>query len=296
MSNGEQTASRDAPLVPAADPDPRAPGFEMPAGAVDCHAHVVLPESEHPFHHDRSYTPPPALAKDYARLHEVLGFEYGVIVQPSFYGADNTVTRDAMVASNGRWRGVAVVSPEISLDELRALDRDGFRGVRLNLVFKGGLAMEAAEMLAPKMAEFGWHLQFLVDVSALGDLSWMGRLACPVVIDHMGHFDAAKGVEEPGFQSLLKLLETGRGWVKLSGAYRLTGLQHPPYTDVVPIARALVAARPDRLVYGTDWPHPAVRIPMPNDGPLLDELAVWAPDPAQRKAILVDNPRRLYGF
>lgn len=285
---------------PPADPMPRPPSFALPAGAVDCHAHVFLDEHAFPFHQPRSYTPPPASLEAYQALHRTLGIARGVLVQPSVYGEDNSAQASALTALRQQgldYKGVAVVGSRVTDAELDRLGGLGFCGARLNLLFKGGITWADVVHLAVRLAERNWHLQCLIDVSTFPQLERrLGSLPVPVVIDHMGHTRTDKGVADPSFQSLLRLLDNGQTWVKLSGAYRLTWQEHPPYSDVQPLAEALVQANPRRLVWGSDWPHPQIPVPMPNDGDLLDLLARWVPDPATRKAVLVSNPEALYGF
>ncbi|MGE0733917.1 MAG: amidohydrolase family protein [Alphaproteobacteria bacterium] len=281
---------------PPPDPDPRPPGFVMPDGAWDCHAHVFGPLDRFPYVADRSFTPPAASVDVYARMLSRLGFGRGVLVQPSVYGTDNRAQAAALEAGNGHWRGVAVVDDDVSAEALSALDAAGFRGARFNLVYRGGVARAALEAVARLIAPFGWHIQLFADVSRLDDLAaLLAGLPVPTVIDHMGFVPAARGTNDPGFQSLLRTLGAGRAWVKLSGANRITSRRTAPYDDVVPFARALIAANPDRLVFGTDWPHVHLPVPMANTGALLGELAFWAPDLYVREKILVHNPARLYG-
>ncbi|NOG31412.1 amidohydrolase family protein [Halomonas sp. TBZ9] len=286
------------PFCAPADPAPKAPRFVMPPGAVDCHAHVFGPAEHYAYTSERTYTPPDASLKAYQQLHQTLGIERGVLVQPSVYGLDNSATRDALRAlrQKGRdYRGVAVVSSEVSEKQLDALHQDGFRGIRLNLLFKGGLQWKDVVALSERLAARRWHLQFLIDVSDVDELEQrIKRLPTHCVIDHMGHMEAGKGVEHPKFQTLCRLLADGHAWVKLSGAYRTTGRQHLPYEDITPFAQALINSNAERCVWGSDWPHPHISVPMPNDGPLLDELANWAPDKHVRQRILVDNPEALY--
>ncbi|MDF1792368.1 MAG: amidohydrolase family protein [Thalassobaculaceae bacterium] len=287
------------PFCLPADPNPRAPGFSVPAGATDSHFHVFGPADRFPYTAYRTYTPPDHLTDAYRHLIDTLGVTRCVTIHPSVYGTDNAITEWLLEEAAGwagiEMRGIAVLDAGIDDAALRRLDRLGVRGVRYNLLYKGGPPANEIRAMAGRIAELGWHIQFLVDVSTF-DLTCYGELPVEIVVDHMGHMDPAKGLGEPGFATLLDLLTAGRTWVKLSGAYRSTNLQTPPYTDVVPIARALVETAPERCVWGTDWPHPFCQIPMPNDGDLMDELAVWVPDEAQRRAILVDNPARLYGF
>jgi predicted TIM-barrel fold metal-dependent hydrolase len=267
-----------------------------PAGACDCHAHVFAPLELAPMVPERGYTPPPASLEDFRAMHRVLGIERAVIVQPSVYGTDNRVTLEAIAGYGPQCRGVAVVDPAIGAEELAAMHRAGIRGVRFNLSFAGGLGLESLETIAAMIAPFGWHLQLLLDARELPELSpRLARLPVALVVDHMGHMRVDHGLDHAGIRALLDLVGSGRAWVKLSGQYRIT-VAGPPYADVAPLARALIAANPERAVWGTDWPHPAHEGPMPNDGDLLDGLLEWAPDEALRRAILADNPARLYGF
>ncbi len=276
------------------NPDPGKPRLAIPPGSCDCHAHIFGPVDKYPFTPNRSYTPPEASIEAYLRMLGALGFEHGVIVQPSVYGADNRCTRDAVVAAGGKWRGVAVVEPGVSDSLLAELHAVGFRGVRFNLLFKGGLQLDALERIARSIQPLGWHVQLLLDGRDLPELAGrLRRLPVDFVVDHMGHMPASLGTGHAGFQTLLQLLRGGRCWVKLSGAYRISG-EPQPYNDVVPFARALVETAPDKLVFGTDWPHPSISIPMPQDASLLDLLPAWAPDEATRRRILVENPARLY--
>jgi predicted TIM-barrel fold metal-dependent hydrolase len=289
--------AHDIPACQAPDRNPRPPSFRPPPGAADTHAHVFGPADRYPYGADRSYTPPDSPLPEYMALLNTLGLERGVIVQPSVYGTDNRATLDALRSEPERLRAVAVAGADIADEDLGEMHRLGVRGLRFNLLFRGGVGFDSARRLAERIAPLGWHLQFLLDISELDGFA--GRLAeLPVdsVIDHMGHMPAAKGIDHPAFRDLLALLREGRTWVKLSGAYRLSGQDRPPYDDVRPMARALIDARPDRLVWATDWPHPAVTRPMPNDGVLLDLLADWAPDAEMRRRILVENPAALYDF
>ena len=291
-----EDAEAAIPGCQAYNPDPGKPRLEIPPGSCDCHAHIFGPVDKYPFTPNRSYTPPEASVEAYRRMLAALGFERAVIVQPSVYGIDNRCTRDAVVASGGKWRGVAVVEPCVAEARLADLHSDGFRGVRINLLFKGGLQMNALEQIAHSIRALGWHVQLLLDARDLPKLAERLReLPVDFVVDHMGHMPASLGTEHPGFQTLLELLRGGRCWVKLSGAYRISA-NPQPYDDAVPFARALVETAPDKLVFGTDWPHPSIKVPMPQDASLLDLLPVWAPDEVTRRKILVDNPARLYDF
>ncbi len=281
----------------APDPAPRPSRFTPPPDSCDCHAHVFGPVDQYPYVTDRSYTPPEASLEAYRSMLSVLGLQRAVIVQPSVHGTDNRVTMDAVAKAEGEFRAVVVVDDAVSDSELEAMNANGARGLRINLLYRSGSEVADVRRLAERIAPLGWHLQLLTDISTFGDLrKKIGELPVEVVFDHMGHLPTSKGTSDPGFRDMLAMIREGRAWAKLSGAYRLTGQTHTPYADVLPFARAIIEAGPQRCVWGSDWPHPAVRIPMPNDGALLDMLADWVPDEATRKQILVANPAKLYGF
>lgn len=290
----EATAPSTPPICRPPNSDLTAPKFVAPPGTWDCHLHIVGPPEQYPHVPNRSYTPVEAHVEDYRCVTAALRIDHAVIVQPSFYGTDNRCACDAVLASNGRWRGVAVIDPAIKESDLADLHDTGFRGVRINLLFKGGLAMKVLEQIARLIQPLGWHVQLLVDGRDLPELApRLRKLPVPFVIDHMGHMPASVGVQHPGFQTLLQLAREGC-WAKLSGPYRISG-QPYPYEDVAPFARALVEVAPSRMVWGTDWPHPAVSIPIPRAGDLMDLIPVWIPDAETRHRVLVENPARLYG-
>jgi len=274
----------------------RRPRLALPPKAADCHCHVFGPPDQYPWAANRLYTPPPVSLEDYLAMLRAVGFERGVMVQTGLYGNDNSFIVDSIKANPGKLRGIALIGETVTDRALRDLADAGVRGFRVNRTAKTGLSFEVARRLAERVKDMGWHVQFLLDVEDHPDLDAMlGRFATEVVIDHMGRPDPAKGVEAPGFQALIRLLKSGRGWAKLSAPYR-TSQQEPPYGDITPFAHALVAAAPDRLVWGSDWPHVLLEKTMPNDGDLVDQIAVWVPDEATRTRILVDNAERLYGF
>lgn len=281
-----------------ADPDARAPRFAMPAGATDAHAHVIGVPPAYPFVPERSYTPPEATLAAYQAMHAALGIERAVLVTPSVHGSDNRVILEG-IAGYGieRCRGVIVVEPDIEEAELERLHGLGVRGVRLNIMFGGGVGLEAFEALAPKIKPLGWHIELLIPVGEnLVDLEpIIRRCGAPVSVCHMGFQPVSEPLETPGFLSLLRLVGDGVAWAKLSGNYRIAG-DHPHYRSAIPTAQALIAANPERMIWGTDWPHVSLKENMPNDGDLLDALDDYAPDAALKKAILVDNPAALFGF
>ncbi len=278
-----------------ASPGPEGIEFNLPRGACDCHAHVIAACTEaYPMVPERSYTPAPASEEDYLQHLNRFRFDRGVLIQISVYGTDNRYLLEVLARHSQRLRGVVVVDPAITDAELERMHRLGVRGARINTVFGGGVSLDVAERLAARIAPLGWHLQLLIDVRELPALMpRLQRLPCPCVVDHCGHSPAALGVSSPGFQALLHLATDHGWWVKLSGAYRISS--EPPYADVLPLAEELVHQVPERLVWGSDWPHVAVARP-PDTAALLGLLAQWVPDPDLRHRILVRNPAELYQF
>jgi predicted TIM-barrel fold metal-dependent hydrolase len=299
-------------LAKAAQPA-TAVNFEVPAGACDCHTHIHGDMREFPMFAGRVYTPEPALPEEMAQLHKALRMQRVVIVTPSVYGTDNSATLWGMKARGGDARGVAVIDDKTPESELDAMARAGIRGIRINLATGGAAPDPAAarkrfQAAAERVKARGWHIQMYVTlpvISSIKDLVLASPV--PVVFDHFGRAQAALGTGQPGFSDLVELLRSGKAYVKISGAYRVSH-QGPDFADAAPLARALIAANPERIVWGTDWPHPNSE-PMPgygamdvrpffpiDDGRLLNQLPVWAPDAGVRKQILMDNPVRLYGF
>jgi predicted TIM-barrel fold metal-dependent hydrolase len=289
-----------------------AVNFDVPAGACDCHTHIHADPDKFPFYSGRVYTPEPASPEEMSALHKALHIERVVIVTPSVYGPDNSATLFGIKARGPTARGVAVIDDKTSESDLDALQQAGFRGIRLNLATGGindpNVGRTRFTAAVERMKARGWHVQLftsLAMISAIKEL--VAASPVPAVFDHFGGAEAALGVEQPGFSDLLDLVKSGKAYVKISGAYRASKLA-PDYPDVVPLAKALIAANPDRIVWGTDWPHPDSVTPpghkvtdvtplyQIDDGRLLNQLPVWAPDAAIRKKILVDNPARLYGF
>ena len=273
------------------------PSFTLPPGATDCHAHVFGDRATYGYADNRLYTPPPGVVlKDYLAMLDAIGFTRGVMVHTGVHGTDNSVIVDAMAQTGGRLRAVALLREDVNDKELEALDKAGVRGFRANLVAKIGVQFDAAKKLAARVAPLGWHAQFLMDVETFPELDRIAdAYPCEMVIDHMGRPEVAKGVNAPGFQALLRALKSGRVWSKLSAPYR-TSRAPIPYDDLTPFAHALAAAAPDRLLFGTDWPHVMMEGEMPNTGTLVERLATWVPDAALRQKILVDNPAKLYRF
>jgi predicted TIM-barrel fold metal-dependent hydrolase len=274
----------------------RRPGFAVPPLACDCHAHVIGPPDRYPFVSNRSFTPPDALEAEFLAMLGVIGFERMVVVQPSVYGVDNRRTVDAVKALGvQRARGVAMVAAGVTMAELRALHDAGIRATRFITTAGGGPSLDDLPEVARRIAEFGWHIEMYVPTPTLPKvLPVVATLPVPVVFDHMAGLRADTPADDALLAEVLRLLDTGKHWVKLCG-YRnsVTGF---PYRDVTPLARRLVAAAPGRCVWGTDWPHTAITGQMPEAADLLDLLQDWVPDAAQRQRILVTNPAKLYGF
>lgn len=269
--------------------------YEIPHGAVDTHAHVIGMPPTYPFVAGRSYSPPPASAEDYLAMLDNTHMTYGVLIQVSVHGTDNRLLVKTLKAHPHRLRGVAVVGPDVSETECRDLKDAGIVGLRLNVLYGGGVGFDQVERYGSLCKEMGWHLQFLMDARNLPSLEGrLAKLPVPFVVDHMGHFPTSAGLDHPGFQSLLTLVRNG-AYVKLQGAFR-NSTQGPPYSDTTPFARALNQASPERCLWGSDWPHVSNWGPMPNTGDLLDLMMDWVPDEHRRHQIFVTNPQQLYGF
>lgn len=295
------SAAASAPrTIPLPHPNPSRPTFRLPAGACDAHCHVFGPAARFPYSPKRTYEPPDAPAAQLRALHALLGIERVVLVQASVHGHDNSAMMDAIAQSPDSYRGVAMVPASVSDAELQALHRGGVRSVRFNFVRRLGGApdLDAIRSIARRMKPLGWHLVLHFDPQDLPVYrAFLDELPVPYVIDHMGRVLAEGGLQQAPFDALLDLMKDERCWVKVSGAERTSqslstgpGL---PFEDAVPFARRLVEAAPDRVLWGTDWPHPSVR-EMPDDGKLVDLLPLFSDDPAVLHKLLVDNPTRLY--
>ena len=273
----------------------KATRFVVPKGAVDTHAHVIGLPPDYPFVDARSYTPPAASAADYLAMLDATGMTYGVLTQVSVHGTDNRLLAETLRAHRQRLRGIAVIPLDCPDRDRAALKDAGVVGLRMNVLYGGGVGFDQLEDYASLCREMGWHLQFLIDAADIPAMaSRFAKLQVPFLIDHMGHFPTSRGTQDKGFQALVGLVRDG-GWVRLSGAYRTT-VEGPPYADTSPFARMLVAANLDRCVWGSDWPHVANWGVMTGVCDLLDLLAEWVPDESMRQRILVDNPHALFGF
>ena len=294
MTSHQRRDGNDLCLVP--DPHPTGPTrYRVPEGAIDTHAHVIGAPPGYPYVPDRSYTPHAASAQTYLAMLDATGMAKGVLVQVSVHGTDNRLLVETLRAHPERLRGIAVIPLGLPDRDLAELSEAGVRGLRLNVLFGGGVGLDRLDDYGALAREMGWHLQFLLDARDLAENApRIARLPVPVVVDHMGHMPTLAGVDHPGFQALLGLVRDG-GWIKMSGAFR-TSVEGPPYRDTIPYARALNAAAPDRCIWGSDWPHVSQYERAPKTGELLDLLGEWVPDEERRRMLFVDNPRRLYGF
>ncbi|MHA1567492.1 MAG: amidohydrolase family protein [Alphaproteobacteria bacterium] len=281
------------------DPDTKTPSFVAPPNACDSHCHVFGPAAVFPFAEGRTYTPPDSTFEKLQVLHGVLGIERAVIVQATCHGTDNRATLDAIARSGGRYRGVAFVDDSFTNADFRELHNGGIRGVRFSFVRHLGAAPDFARVarVVEKIAPLGWHVVLYLEAEdVVENAQILADLPVPVVIDHMGRVKTAEGLAQRPFEMLLELVGARDDfWIKVCGAERISS-SGPPYNDAIPFARAIIEAAPDRVLWGTDWPHPNIAGVMPNDGDLMSLLAQYAPDEALRQRILVDNPARLYGF
>lgn len=287
---------KTANLIPPPDPNPVKPKYSPPPGACDAHCHVFGPSKKFPYAKERTYEPPDAPKEKLAELHQHLGFQRAILVQASCHGTDNRAMLDALASSKGAWRGVAMVAKNVGQMELQKLHAAGVRGIRYNFVkhLGGTPPLDVVEGMVTRIAPMGWHLELHVDDDSMAEMrEFLRKLALPFIIDHMGRVKAQLGLEQPGFRQLLELMKDNpRTWVKISGPERVSAAGKPFY-DAIPFAQALVKAAPDRVLWGTDYPHPNVKT-MPNDGELVDLFAKTVEDDATRKQILVDNPTKLY--
>jgi 2-pyrone-4,6-dicarboxylate lactonase len=270
----------------------------MPPMACDAHCHVFGPAATFPYAAGRAYTPPDAPKERLAALHTTLGVERAVIVQASCHGTDNRAMLDAIATSRGRYRGVAIVDASFTETDYAALHEGGIRGARFNFVrHLGGMPhLDILDHVVQRIRALGWHLVVHLDAADLVELSGLlRRLPVPFVIDHMGRVKADGGLSQPPFRALLDLMTLDSCWVKVCGAERVSA-DGPPFLDAMPFAQALIRAAPDRVLWGTDWPHPNIGRDMPNDGDLVDLVPLMAPDEVLQRKLLIHNPATLYGF
>ncbi len=282
------------------DPNPRRPKFVAPPRACDTHCHIFGPPDKFPYAGTRRYTPPAAPLKHYLMMLDAIGLERGVVVQPNGHGTDNSVSLDAIANSAGRLRGVGRIDDDTSDAELERMHDGGIRGIRFEFVRgrAGSADMALFERMIERIRPFGWHVELHVDPDVLVEYAdWFRRLDVVSVVDHFARLQVSDGLDQPAFVLLLELMRRDNYWVKISGADQRTKAPWP-YADVAPFAHALIEAAPDRVIWGTNWPHSNIFEPghTPNDGLLLDLMPDFAPDEAVRNRILVENPARLFEF
>jgi len=284
------------PKKPSYHNNPTEPKLKLPEGACDAHFHVFGPKAKFPFDAKAPYQPADAPKDVLVDRHMFLGIERGVVVQSAAHGYDNSAAADLLAEMKGSYVGIALVPVNAEVSELKKLDAQGFRGARFNYVqhLGGGPPLADVMKFTSKLATLGWHLQLHLESSMIAQMTTELKLsAVPIVIDHMGRIDASRGLDQPGFTHMLKLLEDKRFWVKVSGLERASR-QGAPYSDAVPFARRLVTEFGSRVVWGSDWPHPNLDA-IPDDGKLVDLIGEFTND-MQRQALLVDNPQKLYKF
>jgi len=275
-----------------------APGISVPDGACDTHIHVYGPPDQYPSVSTTPFPVPDAPAAAFRKsMMEGLGIERAVVVQPSAYGKDNSCTLDAVAELGPSARAVVVVDTETTDEDLQRMTGAGARGIRFHMLPGGVLPWDILEEMAARIHAFGWHVQLQMDGRDLPEREEM-LLGLPgtLVVDHTGKFLEPVGTDHPGFRTLLRLVDTGRVWVKLSAPYETSKTGAPDYSDVGTLARALIAAAPERMVWASNWPHPSAQDNLPDDGALMATILGWMGDDATRRRILADNPAELYGF
>ena len=271
------------------------PRLKAPPGTTDTHMHIY--DSRYPTAGTAAFTPPDALVATYLKVRQRLGIERTVVVQPSTYGTDNRCTLETIAALGPSARGIVVVDQTISDAELDRMTKLGARGVRFHMMEGGALPWDILETMAARVGNFGWHVQLQLDGRTLPEHeALLKRLPGTIVIDHVGKFMEPVPVDHPAFRVLLKLVESGRTYVKLSAPYNWSKSGPPNYSDVGRLATALAKAAPERMLWATNWPHPMPNTPIPDDAWVLDMMLEWIPDDAVRHKTFVDNPAQLYGF
>lgn len=300
-SRGAETSAaeiRSIPSIPGPDQNTKTPVFKVPSGTIDTHTHIFGPAADYPFSPTRPYTPPDAPLPMFRALHEKIGVNRAVIVNATLHGLDNRVVTDAVAQSGGNYKGIANINHAMSDTELSALDKAGITGCRFAFLKRlGGVGdMNVFKRLVERAAAIGWHVDIYLEPGSIREfIPILSALPTTYVIDHMGTIAAAKGLDDPEFRALLDLQRNDeKCWVKITGLERASALG-PPFHDSVPFAKSLIDNAPDRVIWGTDWPHPNVKI-MPNDGDLVDLIPLYAPEPAIQQKLLVDNPVRLFKF
>ena len=289
---------KEPPMIAGPDPDTKTPRFKLPRGAVDTHTHIFGPAAKYPYAANRSYTPPEAPLEMFRELHAKIGCDRAVIVNASVHGTDHRVMTDAIAESNGQYKGIANVPDAITVKEMEALKSAGICGCRFTFLKRLGCIkdMGVFTRIARQAADIGWHLDVYLESGTVAEFApILSALPTSYVIDHMGTIQAARGLDDADFKALLALqARDEKCWIKITGFERASAVGKP-FHDAVPFAKALVEGAPDRVLWGTDWPHPNVKV-MPNDGETVDLIPLYAPDEALQRKLLVENPARLFGF
>lgn len=283
---------------PPPDPNPKKPKYRVPFGSIDSHCHLFGPTDKFPYLPDRPYTPPEAVLSSYQKLADQLGFHRAVFVNTACYGPRHEILLDALRRGHGKYRGVALIHPDAKKEEIARLDEAGVCGARFNFLphLGSNFSPDKIERVLSLIRPFGWHVAIHVASKSLLEFAdFIASVDLPIVIDHLGRIDIKDGIEGEAFQVLLRLLDTGNVWVKLSGIDRISNLL-PPYPDAIALARRLVWYAPEHVLWGTDWPHPNKNGAMPNDGELVDLIPEFASSQRQRQLLLIENPERLFRF
>jgi predicted TIM-barrel fold metal-dependent hydrolase len=291
-------ATDKAPMIAGPDPVVRTPVFQAPKGSIDTHTHIFGPVATYPYADNRSYTPPEAPLALFREVHRKIGIDRAVVVNATVHGRDNRPVTDAIAQSAGAYKGIANVDDKHTDKELEDLAAAGVMGCRFTFLARlGGVPdMTAFDRIVDRIKGLGWHVDLYLEAKALGIFApALAKLPLPYVLDHMGVISVADGIEDPAFLALVDLARRDeKCWIKITGPERASAAG-PPFKDAVPFAQKLIEAAPDRVIWGTDWPHPNVKT-MPNDGDLVDLVPLYAPDPAMRRKLLIDNAERLFKF
>lgn len=278
----------------------RKPRLAVPADACDTHLHVFGPLEQYPLIADRGYTPDPrSTLDDYLKVHRALGLQRAVIVTGSANGTNNQVTLDAVARMDGDFKALALLDPAITESELHRLSDNHFTGFRIKENGRGGLSFADSKLMAERVRDFGWHVEFMAESlpAVILSIGFLAHLKMPFVFDHVGYAEPAMTARNENFRELLRILQNEPdAWINLYSFYQESLTGPPYYADMVPVVQAIIEARPDRVIWGSNWPHAGVRVPMPDDADLLDFLLAAAPDRRTQKLILTDNPAELYGW
>lgn len=289
-------------MRPVKPPDPhiKPPSFQVPPGACDTHLHVYGPFDRYPLVPERNYDPDlHSTLDDYLRVHRTLGLQRAVIVTGSGNGTNNQITLDALARMRGAFKAVALLNPRISDLELVKLKEGGFTGFRIKANGRGGLSYEDTKKMIGRAAGFNWHVEFMSQSmeEVIGAVPFLSSLKVPYLFDHVAHAEPHQSRDDHEFSELLAILKNEEhAWINLYSFYQLSEAGPPDYADMIDVVQAIIATRPEHVVWGTNWPHGGVRVPIPNDADLLNFVLAVAPDSKTRKLILADNPARLYGW